>query len=549
MLDRRDLLVSAVGLAAAPAPAFAASEAGPPNILLVVADDLGFLDLGCFGGEIRTPNLDALAAAGVRFTDFTVAPACSQTRAMLLTGVDHHLAGLGAFAELMQANQRGRPGYEGGLNDRVVTIAEVLGGAGYRTLVSGKWHVGREPGADPSARGFERSFVLLGGAHNHFGEDQSVGRPGGGGTDYREDGVAVAVPGPFYSSDLFADRLIAQIEGPPGDRRPIFAYLPFTAPHVPLQAPAGDIARYRGRYDAGWGELRRERIARARETGVVGDFPVDPAPGLDVAWAALDPRQRALEARRMEVYAAMVDRMDQALGRVLSRLRETGRLRNTAVVFLSDNGAEGGRLADLDGPAGAYYAALEATTDNTLEGLGGPRSYAWLGPHWANACNGPLLLHKHYPTAGGIRVPLLVTDLRYPGGGTIARSFASVLDIAPTLADLAGARPASRPGRLAFEGRSLAATVATGAPAHGPAEAFGWELHGRKALRRGTLKAVQVELSPTAPGPWRLYDLAADPYETADLAAARPELTAELARTWDAYAARVGVVTPERLGL
>jgi arylsulfatase A-like enzyme len=243
-----------------------------PNLLVIVADDLGYSDLGAFGGEIRTPNLDKLALNGIRLAGFHTAPTCSPTRSMLLSGTDNHRAGLGTMAEMIRPNQQGKPGYEGYLRSDVATLAERLSVSGYRTLLSGKWHLGLTPEQDPHARGFERSFALLQGGHNHYGTDADPEK--GGRATYTEQGKRLTqLPPDFYSSDTFATRLIEFLGEEPASgkpARPFFGYLAFTAPHWPLQAPAEDIARYKGRYDEGFDVLRERRLARQRELGILG---------------------------------------------------------------------------------------------------------------------------------------------------------------------------------------------------------------------------------------------------------------------------------------
>ena len=263
-------LLAAVGIAASGVEAAPQRERVRPNFLLIVADDLGWSDLGAFGGEIATPNLDALALAGVLFTDLHTAPTCSPTRAMLLTGNDNHEVGLGSMAELLTPEQQGRPGYEGYLNRRAATLAERLREGGYRTYMAGKWHLGLAEDQSPAARGFERSFALLQGVHNHYGIDQGAAwQAAGVSARYREDGLPATYPEGAYSSDHFADRLTGYLRDGRDDPRPFFAYLAFTAPHWPLQAPEATVARYRGRYDAGPEALRQERLRRQRALGLV----------------------------------------------------------------------------------------------------------------------------------------------------------------------------------------------------------------------------------------------------------------------------------------
>jgi len=365
-----------------------------PNLLVIIADDLGsYSDLSAFGSEIRTPHLDALAHSGLAFTSFYVAPTCSPTRAMLFSGADPHLAGLGTMDELRYASPvpPGTPGYEGYLNFDVVTIADVLRGAGYRTYLSGKWHLGYSDDNNPATRGFDRSFALLDGAASHF--DQAGIKSDVPKARYREDGRPIDLPADFgYSSDFFADKLIDYIgEHNPGDR-PFFAVLSFTAPHWPLQAPQEEVDAYRGVYDAGWEAIRARRIEAMKQLGLLEGNSVDA--GSEAGWrrwADLDATTRAREARLMEIYAAMVTRLDRNVGRVLDHLTARGLHHNTYVMFLSDNGAEGNDPRPVRG-VGDWVDS--ARFDNRYENIGKAGSFTWLSPEWAHVSSTPYRLFK-----------------------------------------------------------------------------------------------------------------------------------------------------------
>lgn len=547
--------VALLATGAAPMPGQAGERPRParPNFLVIVADDLGWSDLGAFGGEIRTPHLDALAYRGVRFTDLHTAPTCSPTRAMLLTGVDNHEVGLGSMAELLTPEQRGRPGYEGYLNRRAATIAESLRADGYRTLMAGKWHLGLEADQSPAARGFERSFALLQGAHNLYGADQSEAwQAAGAAARYREDGRPVTYPEGAYATDYFADRMIDYLEEGQGDQRPFFAYLTFTAPHWPMQAPAQDIARYRGRYDAGPEALRQERLRRQRRMGLIEPSAKAYPPAGVPDWASLSDEERALEARKMEVYAAMVDRLDQNVGRVIAELRRLGRLENTLVIFLADNGPEATRV---EAPTLRDPSLLPTLgIDNSLDNIGRPTSYASYGPGWAQANSAPSRYFKGYETEGGTRVVGFAAGAGVRGGH-ISGAFLHVTDIAPTLLDLAGDRGGARHrgAPLRPEGSSWARLLRGGRDAvRDPSETLSGELFFRRAVRRGDWKAVYLPGDPLVPyridaaqpARWELYDLKRDPGETTDLADRHPRLLRGLVRAWRDYADRVGVVLP-----
>ncbi len=552
-----------------PPTAQAVAPKGAPNFLVIVADDLGWSDIGAFGGEIATPNLDALALSGVRFTGFHTAPTCSPTRSMLMSGVDNHQAGLGTMAELLSDATRGRPGYEGYLNDRVASIAELLRAGGYATLMAGKWHLGLTPDREPAARGFEHSFALLQGLSNHFGADQNPAWTRAGlNPSYRDDGKPAALPAGRYSTDYFADRLIGYLDRATraGDGRPFFAYLPFTAPHWPLQAPPETIAKYKGRYDAGYEALRDARLARQKQLGLVPADAVAHTTEQVRPWASLSPEERAIEARKMEVYAAMVDRLDQNVGRVIAALKAQGRYDDTIILFLSDNGPEGNvieapspRFRVADPKAASADPDAPAATDpslgidNRLANIGAATSYVGYGPGWAQANSVPSWLVKGYPTEGGIRVSAFATGKGVTGGGRIANANLDVRDIAPTLLDYAGLKqPTTYAGRpiVAHQGHSLRPVLAATAPAVRTAdEAVGYELFYRRALRKGDWKVVYLPAGTNrytrkgvSTGRWQLFDVIRDPGETRDLASAEPARLAELVAAYDLYARDKGVV-------
>lgn len=518
-----------------------------PNFLVIVADDLGFSDLGAFGGEIHTPHLDALALAGLRLTDFHSAPACSPTRAMLLTGTDHHIAGIGTMLEVALPEFEGAPGYEGYLNERVVTVTELLRDAGYYTTMSGKWHLGMTRETSPWARGFERSFSLLPGGANHYPIHLDLGARGAA-TAYMEDDQLVgALPADFYSSDYFATKLL-QFLAERSDDSPFFAYLPFTAPHYPLQAPDELVQKYRGRYDAGPAVLREQRLQRQRELGLCG-AAVEPHPVVagEPAWEELTPEQRAISARCMEVYAAMVESLDWNVGRVVDDLRARGELDNTVVLFMSDNGAEGAIMEAIPILGPRMAEQIRRHYDNSLDNIGKPDSFTWYGPRWAQAATAPARLHKAFTTEGGIRVVGFITYPGFARQGGIGHAFSTAMDVAPTLLELAGvAHPGSSYCGRAIEplrGRSLLPYLdAITEQVHTDTSATGWELFGRRGIRQGHWKAVLLP-PPEGNGDWQLYDLAADPGEIHDLAAAQPERLRALLRHWDTYVEETGVLT------
>ncbi|MEE8542221.1 MAG: sulfatase-like hydrolase/transferase, partial [Gammaproteobacteria bacterium] len=334
-------LVSCAALLAACAPEPSTTATGSangtrtqPNFLLIVADDMGYTDIGAFGGEIDTPNLDGLAERGIKLTNFHVASTCAPTRSMLLSGTDNHTAGLGAmFGGNMLTGVEGQVGYEHYLHERVATLPELLTDAGYHTYMAGKWHLGSEPDQLPRGRGFENAFSLLSGGGTHFVASAN---------QYAENGHRLEADlTDFYSTRTYTDKLIEYIDGNHGDGQPFFVYAAYTSPHWPLHAPEGFIDRYAGRYDDGYDVLRRRRVERARALGVVPDINVNASfQRVGAAWDELDEEARRVSARKMEVYAAMVENLDFHVGRLLAYLEAIGELEHTVIVFMSDNGAE-----------------------------------------------------------------------------------------------------------------------------------------------------------------------------------------------------------------
>lgn len=518
---------------------------GRPNILLIVADDLGYTDLGAWGGEIETPNLDALAQSGVMLTNFHVAPTCSPTRAMLLSGTDNHIAGLGNMSELLTPNQEGQPGYEGFLNSRIATLAELLRGAGYHTYMTGKWHLGSSEETSPAARGFDKSFAQLQGGAGHFDRLPLVGPSP---AKFRENGKEVDnLPNDFYSTAFYAERLIEYIHQDAGDGKPFFGYLAYTAPHWPLQAPAGSIAKYRGRYESGYDALHGRRLQTAKERGVVPEW-VKSAPRApnEPAWTDLTVGERRIEARKMEIYAAMVDDLDVHTGRVIEYLRANGQLDNTFIFFMSDNGAEGHRLER------AFTAAAEwagECCDNSLENMGNADSYIWYGPNWARASTGAWRGFKGFTSQGGIHVPAFAHFPKAIKSGLRCDSFTTVMDVMPTLLELAGVKHpgATYKGRetVPMKGVSMMPMLRGKAErTHDPDYVMGWELFGKRAVRSGDWKIIYEPATYWA-GRWELYNLAADPAEQHDLAQVAPAKLKEMVALWEQYARDNGVILPD----
>jgi arylsulfatase A-like enzyme len=515
-------------------PAVAAER---PNVVLILADDLGFSDLGCYGGEIVTPNLDALAKNGLRFTQFYNCARCCPTRASLLTGLYPHQAGVG----LMTGDQH-LPGYRGHLQPNAVTIAEVLKSSGYRTFMAGKWHVGGGPGRGPVVRGgFDDYFGMVEGFRDFWDPKGYVRLPAG-------RPARTYPPGGFYATDAFTDHaldFLADARQTP--HKPFFLYLAYTAPHFPLHARKEDIVKYKDAFARGWDKIRQKRYDRQVELGLIDPkWPLPPRSGFETredfyrtgdnpVWDALPVERRADLARRMAVYAAMVDRMDQDIGRVVEDLRKHGQLDNTLVLFLSDNGA----CAEWDpfGFDGASGPKNVLHTGADLDKMGQPGTYHSYGSGWANACNTPFRWYKHYGHEGGIATPLIA---HWPRGiaakGQFRHQVGHVIDLMATCVEVSGATyPAKVGDRLItpMEGKSLLPAFA-GKPIE--RDFLAWEHERNRAIRAGKWKLAAVHERP-----WELYDLESDRTELTDLAATMPDKVAELSAKWDAWAKRTNV--------
>ena len=511
-----------------------------PNILLIMNDDMGYSDIGCYGGEVRTPNLDRLAENGVRLTQFYNTARCCPTRASILTGLHPHQVGIGWMTAQLDED-----GYRGSLSDTCVTIGEALKLAGYGTYMSGKWHVSHDQGPDgpkycwPCQRGFDRYFGILGGAANYW-QPNTLTRD--------NDAVDLkGLPEDFFLTDAISDEAAGYIRehaATQGDS-PFFLYTAYSSPHWPLHAHEDDIARYQGRFAAGWDRLREERLERMRGMGI-----------LDASWPMTDrdPSQppwdeaphKAWQQRRMEVYAAQVDRMDQGIGRIVAALEETGRIDNTLILFLADNGACAEEFAAEVRPLPSTYPGGTTKTRDgrtVLRGndptvMPGPEhTYQSYGVAWANLSNTPFREYKHWVHEGGIATPLIA---HWPAViddcGALRHQPGQLTDIMATCLDVAGADyPTRFNGNdiVPLEGTSLA-PIFHDQPNH--KEALIWEHEGNKAVRRGRWKLVCKY-----PGEWELYDIVANRTETEDLAGRHPEIVDELGAVFAAWAERCGV--------
>ena len=495
-----------------------------PNVVVVLIDDVGFSDLGCYGGEIPTPNLDRLAADGVRFTQFYNTARCSTTRASLMTGLYPHQAGMGWLDGKVEPESKG---FHGRLLPRCVTIAEVLREAGYFTAMTGKWHLGHQNGTPPWVRGFDRCLS------SRFGEvyfPKENDRPGTkmlylNGREIPKD--APEIGSDWYSTDLFTQWGLKFVDEAKSANKPFFLYIAQGAAHFPLRAPEEVIAKYRGSYLQGWDVLRDRRYAKQKELGLIDPaWKLAPRPPEVAAWDSLTEEQKQRFDQMMAVYAAMIDRIDAAMGTLVQGLKERGMLDNTLILFLHDNGgnAEGGPDGITKGPGP----------------IGSPQSSVHLGMSWATLNNTPFARYKHFTHEGGISTPLIA---HWPAGIPAARRGAleaqpgHLIDVMATCVDLAGATyPQEFHGHAIepMQGGSLRPALA-GQPLARTQPLF-WEHEGNKAVRDGKWKLVQRHRQP-----WQLFDMDADRTEQRDLAAEHPEIAARLETTWNSWAERTYV--------
>jgi arylsulfatase len=511
-MNRRSFLhLASMGAAAGPLASLTSAQPKRPNILIILADDMGFSDIGCYGSEIQTPNLNRLASQGIRFTHFRNTARCCPSRSTLLTGLYAHQAGVGLMVE-----NRGRPAYQGYLNDRCATLAEVLRPAGYRTLMSGKWHVGENRPHWPTDRGFEKYFGLISGACNYFRLDP--------GRQMALDDKPWTPPddGSFYMTDAIADHAVGYLDKFGRGPEPFLLYTAFTAPHYPLHARPEDIAKYEGKYMKGWDALRKERHQRMIEMGIVDKrWPLTPRDPEAPAWDTVTDK-KAWD-RRMAVYAAQIDRLDHGIGRILQKLRETGAEDNTLVLFLADNGG----CAEI----------VDQGKPGVPPGL--PDSFLSYGVPWANASNTPFRLYKRWVHEGGVASPFIA---RWPSvikqRNTLTHETGHLIDIMATAVDISGAKYPGAPVQP-MEGKSLLPVFQ--GKSIGDRKLY-WEHMGNRAALDGKWKLVS-----RYPNKWELFDLEADRTELNDLAERMPDKTAQLRNSYEAWAQRCGVAPWEEV--
>ena len=495
-----------------------AADAAKPNIVVILVDDMGFSDLGCYGSEIPTPNLDGLAAGGLRFTQFYNTARCCPTRAALLTGLYSHQTGVGHMVE-----DKNLPGYRGRLNDQCLTFAEVLKPAGYFTAMTGKWHVGQNHGVTPWGRGFERSLNAAAGGF-YFGSDSRAKLFLNGEALPSDD---VRLPTDWYSTDLWTTFGLKFIDEAREAKQPFFLYLAHNAPHFPLQAPAEAIAKFRGKYKSGWDALREQRHARQIELGIIDkSWQVAPRPNEVSAWKDVAPEEQDRFDHLMATYAACVHRMDAAIGDLVNGLKQRGVFDSTLILFMSDNGGNA-----ESGPGGRTKGnPTQADSD-------------WFcGESWAHLQNTPFRRYKHFNHEGGISTPLIAhwpaTLTKGKGQGRLTHEPGHLIDIMATCVEVCGAKyPTEFHGQpiQPLEGRSLVPAF-TGQPIQ--REALFWEHEGNAAVRVGDWKLVRLGRG----GSWELYNLKSDRTEQHNLAAEHPDRVKVLAAKWDAWAQRAHVI-------
>lgn len=512
-----------------------------PNILLLVADDLGYADPGCYGGDIETPNIDSLAASGLRFSRFHTSPLCAPTRSMLLSGNDNHIAGMG-----VQSLVTAEFGYEGKLSDRIVTIPQVLSESGYHTYMAGKWHLGMNQADDPHQKGFEHSFVLLHGAGNHY-NDQGLFKQYPVSL-YREDGRPAKWEEGRYSTDFYTDKLIEYIEQHRGDGRPFFAFAAYTSPHWPLQVDEKFSKKYRGRYEDGYEALRIKRLASLKQAGMVHIAATLPSLNPRVKpWNSLSEAEKRKEARKMELYAGMVDNLDHNIGRLIQYLKRIGEFERTVVLFMSDNGAAAEDFYYND----TYGPFIREHFNDDYENMGRPNSFISYGPQWAEAGSAPFKNFKGHVTEGGLTAPMILSGPGINRKNEIYHDLVTVMDIAPSFYQLAGVKYPEKYGSrdvYPLKGKSVIDMAAGRSESvHDKDYVFGLEHNGRAMLRKGQWKIVN-EQRPFTPEGFMLYDLSQDPEENEDLKEKVPEKYRELLEEWTKFSREIKVRFPAPKG-
>ena len=508
-----------------------------PNILLLVADDLGYADLGCYGSDIQTPNIDNLAAQGVRFSRFHTSPLCAPTRAMLLSGNDNHIAGMG-----IQSNQNTGFGYEGKLTDRIVTIPALLQANGYHTYMAGKWHLGRDSLSIPFSKGFEHSFVNIRGAGNHY-DDQGLFKEDPI-TPYYEDGKPATWNNGDYSTDFYTDKLIEYIDLNKDDKKPFFGFAAYTSPHWPLQVDEKYWKKYEGRYDDGYEKLKERRLESLKNAGMIPkDAVLPPNHENVIPWDSLSLDEKKKESRKMELYAGMVDNLDYNIGRIIQHLKDIGQFENTLIVFMSDNGAaaEDFYYHENLGPF------IRAHFNDDYETMGQPNSFISYGPQWAEAGSAPFRHYKGLTTEGGIIAPLIIAGPNIERKNEIHEGFLTLMDIAPTFYEVAQAKYPEKfeeNKTYPLRGNSLIPFL-SGATnqIHTTEYVFGLEHNNLAMIRKGDWKITNIK-RPFLEENFKLYNISQDLAELYDLKESEPEKYNELLEEWREFSNEVKVQIP-----
>src|SRR5512139_626440 len=528
-------------------------EARRPNIVIIIADDMGYSDMGMFGSEIKTPNMDGLASGGVRFTNFYTHASCSPTRSTLLTGQDTHINGLGAMDEFTAPNQMGKEGYEGHLSTNLVTLPQLLKDAGYHTYMVGKWHLGKAPDKIPAARGFERDFTLLDGMGSYW--DMTNMTALNHTSVFTEDGKYLTrLPKNYYATKTYTEKLISFIDDNHGDGKPFFAYVCHQAPHDPYHLPKDWRNRHVGEYDKGWDMVRQERLKKQKELGIIPEnTQLAERMWFLPEYSILAPATRAVMGRKMELYAGLIENVDYHIGRLIDHLKEIGEYENTIFIVFGDNGAEGNDLgAMIGGTPGTLNYLFFATkwSNNDLNAWGEPNSYVGYGPGWAQVSMTPFSQFKGWMAEGGIRNALVVSGpINKLPKGSINHGTMFVADILPTLLEVAGGKyPETFNGKAQpkLTGKSwLPVLNGQAASPRTDKDYIAWEVFGNCALRQGEWK-IRWEIKPIGKSDWELFNLAQDPGERNDLAAQNPDKLKEMLVLWDKYAQENNVILPDR---
>jgi len=508
-----------------------------PNIVLILADDLGFTDISPFGSEISTPNIAALAKSGISFTNYHTAGSCAPARAMLLTGVDSHRNGVPNIPEALPSEQKGFENYLGVLSDKVVTLATLLNDEGYHTYMTGKWHLGHTPELLPSAKGFERTIAMMDTGADNW--EQRPYLPIYEKANWYADGQAHTLPDDFYSSKYFVDKTIEFVDSNAGDGEPFFAYIPFQAVHMPVQAPREFSDKYAGMYDEGWTVMREKRRAAAVAAGVVPQNTETVVTPGTLKWDSLSALQQRHHARRMEVYAGMVDAMDMHIGRLMDHLKAIGEFENTIFIFTSDNGAEGSNLIRADGtsPLSAWFNQVGYNAD--YDTLGEKGSFNAIGPNNATIAASPLAYYKFYASEGGLRVPLVMSGPGIKKRDQKTDEFVFVTDLTPTILSLAGveAHTGNWKDKPVEEivGKDFSRFLSNDEnDIHDASTAIGYELGGNRALFKGDYKVV-FNRSAVNDQTWHLFNIKTDPGETNDLANDEPLRFKEMLNDYEEF--------------